>query len=63
MQNAESGMKKAALAATCFFSIQHSAFCIRFMTDETPPILRSWRNLYTAALLALAVEVARFGHL
>jgi len=33
------------------------------MTDETPPILRSWRNLYTAVLLALAVEVERFGRL
>jgi hypothetical protein len=25
-----------------------------------PPILRSWRNLYTAVLLALAAEVALF---
>jgi hypothetical protein len=25
-----------------------------------PPILGSWRNLYTAVLLALAVEVALF---
>lgn len=30
------------------------------MTDENPPILRSWRNLYAAVLLALAVEVVLF---
>ncbi|HYH06357.1 MAG TPA: hypothetical protein VEK11_04770, partial [Thermoanaerobaculia bacterium] len=46
--------------ASSQFNILHSAFCIRFMTDETPPILRSWRNLYTAVLLALAAEVALF---
>jgi len=32
------------------------------MTDEQPPppILRTWRNLYTAVLLALAAEIAIF---
>jgi hypothetical protein len=30
------------------------------MTDDTPPILRTWRNLYAAVLLALAAEVALF---
>ena len=30
------------------------------MTDDNPPILRTWRNLYTAVLLALAAEVALF---
>ncbi|HYO77028.1 MAG TPA: hypothetical protein VE010_11240 [Thermoanaerobaculia bacterium] len=28
--------------------------------DGAPPILGSWRNLYTAVLLALAVEIALF---
>jgi hypothetical protein len=28
--------------------------------DDKPPILGSWRNLYTAVLLALAVEIALF---
>lgn len=30
------------------------------MNDERPPILGSWKNLYAAVLLALAVEVALF---
>jgi hypothetical protein len=30
------------------------------MSDERPPILGSWKNLYTAVLLALVVEVALF---
>ena len=32
------------------------------MTEPVPPppILKSWRNLYTAVLLALAAEVAIF---
>lgn len=30
------------------------------MTDDTPPILGSWRNLYAAVLLALVAEVAIF---
>jgi hypothetical protein len=30
------------------------------MTDDKPPILGSWRNLYAAVLLALAAEVALF---
>ena len=30
------------------------------MTDERPPILGSWRNLYAAVLLTLAAEVAIF---
>ncbi len=29
-------------------------------SDDSPPILGSWRNLYTAVLLALAAEVAIF---
>lgn len=29
-------------------------------SDDKPPILGSWRNLYTAVLLALAVEVVLF---
>ena len=28
--------------------------------NEPPPILRSWRNLYTAVLVALAIEIALF---
>jgi hypothetical protein len=30
------------------------------MSDERPPILNSWRNLYAAVLLALAAEVGLF---
>lgn len=30
------------------------------MTETPPPIGRTWRNLYTAVLVALAVEVALF---
>ena len=30
------------------------------MTDDRPPILRTWPNLYAAVLGALAIEVALF---
>jgi hypothetical protein len=30
------------------------------MTDDRPPILGTWRNLYAFVLLALAAEVALF---
>ena len=30
------------------------------MTDDKPPILSSWRNLYLAVLGALAAEVVLF---
>ena len=30
------------------------------MTEDKPPILGSWRALYTAVLAALAIEVALF---
>lgn len=30
------------------------------MTDENPPILKTWRRLYTAVLLMLAAEVVLF---
>jgi hypothetical protein len=30
------------------------------MTDEHPPILKTWRRLYAAVLLTLAAEVVVF---
>jgi hypothetical protein len=42
------------------FNIEHSTFNISLMTDDQPPILRSWRNLYLAVLGALALEILVF---
>lgn len=30
------------------------------MTNDNPPILKTWRRLYTAVLLFLALEIALF---
>jgi hypothetical protein len=30
------------------------------MNDDNPPILKTWRRLYSAVLLTLAVEVVLF---
>jgi hypothetical protein len=40
----------------------HFAFCISFsMTEQDPPpIGRTWRRLYAAVLMFLALEIALF---
>jgi hypothetical protein len=37
-----------------------AAAALQTMNDDNPPILKTWRRLYTAVLLTLAVEVVLF---